>query len=88
MKLALLSVLLAFAAPVPFAEATAGLEEEIVAESARASKSASARRIPVLKLARQAVASHPPARALDASLPPREPAVWTPRLFSRPPPLG
>jgi hypothetical protein len=87
MKLALLSLLLAFAAPAPCFEAAAGIEEEVAVESSRSARSTSARsqhhrRIP-----------QPPAPpalvpALDVSLSHREFAVWTPRLFSRPPPRG
>ena len=88
MKLALAAVLLAFAAPAPVAETALCLEEEIVLESGRNSKSSSVRAPfrKALRLEQAAPAARAPVRALDIALPFRDTSEWAPRLFSRPPP--
>ena len=88
MKPALVAVLLAFAAPAPVAATALCLDEEIVLESGRGSKSASVR-APLRKAIRQEQARpalRPSARPFELALPFRDSSEWAPRLFSRPPP--
>ena len=90
MKLALAAVLLAFAAPAPVAESSLCLEEEVVLDSGRTSKSSSPR-APFQKTLRpeQALpAPRPSDRVVDGAPSLRDPSGWPPRQFSRPPPLG
>lgn len=85
MPLTLLAILLAFAAPAPVAESTLVLEDEAIVEVSRRTSAprfaVAAPRPPMLAPAPRALVPVDP----DVRF---RPAVdWTPRLFSRPPPL-
>jgi hypothetical protein len=89
MKLALVAVLLVFAAPAPVAETTLCLEEELLLDSARGSKSSSARAAFRKAIRQQATpASRPSRRPVETAFSPEDSSAWPPRLFSRPPPVA
>jgi len=84
MPLTLLAILLTFAAPAPFAESAAAQEDEAIVEVSR--RTAAPRvvvpvRPPMLPPAPRAIVPADP----DVRF--RPVVDWTPRLFSRPPPL-
>src|SRR5687768_3183919 len=83
MKLALVAVLLAFAAPAPVAETALCLEEELLLDSGRGSKSSSVRASFRQTIRRQQAppASRPPRRDVETPVPSRDFPGWTPRLF-------
>jgi hypothetical protein len=85
MPLTLLAILLAFAAPAPIAESTIVLEDEAIVEVSRRTTPPRA----VVSTPRPPMC--PPApRALvpvDPDVRFRPAVDWTPRAFSRPPPL-
>ena len=90
MKLAFVAVLLAFAAPAPVAETAPCLEEDVVFESSRKSKTSSVR-APLRAMLRQGPATSAPRPSLlelKAALTPHHSSGWPPPLFSRPPPLA
>lgn len=84
MPLTLLAIFLTFAAPAPFAESAAGMDDEAIVEVSRrpaAPRVAPLPRPPMPPPAPRAIVPADP----DVRF---RPAVdWTPRLFSRPPPL-
>ena len=88
MKIAFL-ILLGFAAPAPFAEAIAGVEEEAAVQCVRTARTAS-RTVPSpILLPRVAVEKSPSevgSWELDAVLPRRTAIGWSPSHFTRPPP--
>ena len=86
MPLTLLAVLLAFAAPAPVAETSTILEDEAIVEVSRGAR--------VLRRREAAAVPRVVLTPACRPIPPGDPAFkdcpaddWTPRHFSRPPPL-
>ena len=85
MPLTLLAIILAFAAPAPVAESAFTLEDEAIVEVSRRTSAprlaAATPRPPMLAPAPRAIVP------VDRDVRFRPVVDWTPRLFSRPPPL-
>ena len=86
MPFTLLAILLAFAAPMPLAELPTVFEDEAVVELCRSGRTAR-HRTPSESRPRAAAPMPQPSRPETSELPSQAPDDWTPRLFSRPPPL-